>query len=137
MSEGSAPVFGISKNVKLVGRTDISGGGQVVVENGYWSAGGVFTRTHTGRNIRKLKKATLVANIPNGAEFDFALGSAHNAERCTWHASGAGKSRYEFDLDGLNHCDCRNNGFMPLNLFSWSTQTSCCRSSNEKRAYGS
>ena len=35
MSEGNAPEFGISKNVKLVGRTDIAGGGQVVVENGY------------------------------------------------------------------------------------------------------
>jgi len=82
------------------------GGARVVVKNGYWSAGGLFTRAHAGHNIRRLKKATLVANIPNDTEFDFALGSAHNAERCTWHASGAGKSRYEFDLDGLNHCEC-------------------------------
>jgi hypothetical protein len=35
MSQGNAPEFGISKNVKLVGRTDLAGGGQVVVENGY------------------------------------------------------------------------------------------------------
>jgi len=37
MSEGNgnAPKFGIRKNVKLVGRTDVAGGGQVVVENGY------------------------------------------------------------------------------------------------------
>ncbi|MBM2805273.1 MAG: hypothetical protein HW419_3166 [Deltaproteobacteria bacterium] len=35
MSEGNAPEFGISKNVRLVGRTDLAGGGQVVVENGY------------------------------------------------------------------------------------------------------
>ena len=35
MSEANAPQFGISKNMKLVGRTDIAGGGQVVVENGY------------------------------------------------------------------------------------------------------
>jgi hypothetical protein len=35
MGEGNAPEFGISKNVKLVGRTDLAGGGQVVVENGY------------------------------------------------------------------------------------------------------
>lgn len=33
MSERNAPEFGISKNVKLVGRSDIAGGGQVVVEN--------------------------------------------------------------------------------------------------------
>lgn len=35
MSQGNLPQFGISKNMKLVGRTDIAGGGQVVVENGY------------------------------------------------------------------------------------------------------
>ena len=37
MSEGNgnAPQFGIRKNVKLIGRTDVAGGGQVVVENGY------------------------------------------------------------------------------------------------------
>jgi hypothetical protein len=35
MSDGKAPEYGISKNFKLVGRTDIAGGGQVVVENGY------------------------------------------------------------------------------------------------------
>jgi hypothetical protein len=35
MSEGNPPQFGISNNVKLVGRTDLAGGGQVVVENGY------------------------------------------------------------------------------------------------------
>src|SRR5262245_39890889 len=35
MGELNRPQSGISKNVKLVGRTDISGGGQVVVENGY------------------------------------------------------------------------------------------------------
>jgi hypothetical protein len=35
MSEINAPQFGIRKNLKLVGRTDIAGGGQVVVENGY------------------------------------------------------------------------------------------------------
>ena len=81
-------------------------GAQVVVENGYWSAGGVFTRTPGGRNIRKLKKATLVANIPNREHFDFVLGSTHNSERCTWTATGTGKNRYEFDLDSVNHCDC-------------------------------
>jgi hypothetical protein len=81
-------------------------GAQVVVKNGYWSAGGLFTRTQTSHFIRKLKKATLVANIPNKAHFDFVLGSAHNAERCTWHATGTGKDRYEFDLDGVKHCDC-------------------------------
>jgi hypothetical protein len=32
---GNAPKFGISKNIKLIGRTDVAGGGQVVVENGY------------------------------------------------------------------------------------------------------
>jgi hypothetical protein len=35
MSQDNLPQFGIRKNVKLVGRTDIAGGGQVVVENGY------------------------------------------------------------------------------------------------------
>src|SRR5262245_35152490 len=35
MSEGIAPEYGLNKNFKLVGRTDIAGGGQVVVENGY------------------------------------------------------------------------------------------------------
>ena len=35
MGEGNAPEFGISKNIKLVGRTDLAGGGQVVVESGY------------------------------------------------------------------------------------------------------
>ena len=35
MSAANLPQFGISKNVKLVGRTDLAGGGQVVVENGY------------------------------------------------------------------------------------------------------
>jgi hypothetical protein len=32
---GKAPQFGIRKNVRQVGRTDVAGGGQVVVENGY------------------------------------------------------------------------------------------------------
>src|SRR5258705_692473 len=32
---GNAPQFGVRKNVKLIGRTDVAGGGQVVVENGY------------------------------------------------------------------------------------------------------
>src|SRR5262245_701641 len=32
---GNAPQFGIRKNVRQVGRTDVAGGGQVVVENGY------------------------------------------------------------------------------------------------------
>ncbi|HEU5076201.1 MAG TPA: hypothetical protein VFU02_18540, partial [Polyangiaceae bacterium] len=53
-----------------------------------------------------LKKAILVADIPEGEGFDFVLGSRHNAERCTWHVSGTGKSRYEFDLDDVSHCDC-------------------------------
>ena len=32
---GNAPKFGIRKNVRQIGRTDVAGGGQVVVENGY------------------------------------------------------------------------------------------------------
>jgi hypothetical protein len=32
---GNAPQFGIRKNLRRVGRTDVAGGGQVVVENGY------------------------------------------------------------------------------------------------------
>ena len=32
---GNAPQFGIRKNVRQIGRTDVAGGGQVVVENGY------------------------------------------------------------------------------------------------------
>ena len=35
MSQGNLPEFGIRKNVRPVGRTDLAGGGQVVVENGY------------------------------------------------------------------------------------------------------
>mgnify|MGYP000656691069 CR=1 FL=1 len=35
MSETNLPAFGISKNVRQIGRTDLEGGGQVVVENGY------------------------------------------------------------------------------------------------------
>ena len=35
MSQATAPEFGISKNVKRIGRTDLAGGGQVVVEDGY------------------------------------------------------------------------------------------------------
>ena len=34
-SNGNAPKFGTRKNVKMIGRTDVAGGGQVVVENGY------------------------------------------------------------------------------------------------------
>ena len=32
---GNAPKFDTRKNVKRIGRTDVAGGGQVVVENGY------------------------------------------------------------------------------------------------------
>ena len=32
---GNAPKFDTRKNVKMIGRTDVAGGGQVVVENGY------------------------------------------------------------------------------------------------------
>jgi aminoglycoside 6'-N-acetyltransferase I len=32
---GNPPQFGIRKNVRQIGRTDLAGGGQVVVENGY------------------------------------------------------------------------------------------------------
>lgn len=78
----------------------------VEVQNGYWSAGGVFTRVHAGRKINELKKVTLVADIPDKEGFDFSLGSAHGAERCTWHANGTGKHRYEFSLDDVKHCDC-------------------------------
>ena len=81
-------------------------GMSVVVKNGYWSAGGVFARVKAGRRIRQLKKAVLVADIPDEQSFDFVLASKHNAERCTWHASGRGKQRYEFSLGELNHCDC-------------------------------
>jgi hypothetical protein len=35
MSRGNTPEYGVSKNVKRIGRIDITGGGQVVVENGY------------------------------------------------------------------------------------------------------
>ena len=37
MSEGNdnAPQFGICKNVRQIARTDVAGGGQVVIENGY------------------------------------------------------------------------------------------------------
>jgi hypothetical protein len=35
MSQATAPEFGISKNVKRIGRTDLAGGGQVVVEDSY------------------------------------------------------------------------------------------------------
>ncbi len=35
MSQENLPEFGIRKNVKQVGRIDIIGGGQVVIENGY------------------------------------------------------------------------------------------------------
>jgi len=80
-------------------------GAAIVVQNGYWSAGGLFARTPTRHRISRLKKATLVADIPN-ANFDFVLGSRHNAERCTWHARGVGKNRYEFSLDDVKHCDC-------------------------------
>lgn len=81
-------------------------GAAVMVQNGYWSAGGVSTRVSTGHKINRLKKVTLVADIPDEEGFDFSLGSAHNAERCTWHASGTGKNRYEFSLDDVKHCDC-------------------------------
>ncbi len=81
-------------------------GASVAVDNGYWSAGGLRARTRTGRRIGSLKKATLVADIPEGEGFDFVLGSRHNAERCTWHVSGKGQSRYEFDLADVNDCDC-------------------------------
>jgi len=80
-------------------------GAAIVVKNGYWSAGGLFARTPTRHSISRLKKATLVADIPD-ENFDFVLGSRHNAERCTWHARGIGKNRYEFSLDDLKHCDC-------------------------------
>ena len=35
MSQENLPEFGISKNIKQVGRTDLPGGGLVTVENGY------------------------------------------------------------------------------------------------------
>src|SRR5678816_351651 len=35
MSQETLPEFGISKNIKQVGRTDLPGGGLVTVENGY------------------------------------------------------------------------------------------------------
>lgn len=81
-------------------------GVMVSVDNGYWSAGGLRARVPEGRGIRSLKKAILVADIPAKEEFNFVLGSRHNAERCTWHVSGKGKGRYEFDLADVNECDC-------------------------------
>ncbi len=81
-------------------------GASVVIQNGYWSAGGILTRIHNGHRIGSLKRVTLVADIPDEESFDFVLGSRHNAERCTWHSSGTGKGRYEFDLDDVKHCDC-------------------------------
>jgi len=81
-------------------------GVSIVVDKGYWSAGGLQARTPTEHRIGSLKKAVLVADIPNGEPFDFVLGSRHNAERCTWHSEGRGKQRYEFSLDDVKNCDC-------------------------------
>lgn len=82
------------------------GGAVVEVESGYWSAGGLLARIEGGQRIGRLRKATLVADIPQDKSFDFVLAGPHNAERCTWNRSGRGKSRYEFSLADVNNCDC-------------------------------
>jgi hypothetical protein len=44
MSQETLPEFGISKNIKQVGRTDLPGGGLVTVENGYAYIGHIDPR---------------------------------------------------------------------------------------------
>ncbi len=81
-------------------------GATVVVDNGYWSAAGLLAQVEGGARIGRLKKATLVADIPAEESFDFVLSSDHKAERCTWHTTGTGQNRYEFTLADVNNCDC-------------------------------
>jgi hypothetical protein len=44
MSQETLPEFGISKNIKQVGRTDLPGGGLVTVENSYAYVGHIDPR---------------------------------------------------------------------------------------------
>src|SRR3990172_2787420 len=39
MATNGTPLVGVSKNIKQIGRTDLPGGGSVVVENGYACVG--------------------------------------------------------------------------------------------------
>ncbi|HZD41435.1 MAG TPA: hypothetical protein VE131_11975, partial [Terriglobales bacterium] len=66
---GNAPEFGISKNIKRIGRTDLAGGGQVVVENGYAYVGHMDPPHGTSIvDVKDPKHPTVIAeiNIPQG-----------------------------------------------------------------------
>ncbi|HEY7559473.1 MAG TPA: hypothetical protein VIH18_32205 [Candidatus Binatia bacterium] len=69
MSETNLPEFGISKNVKRIGRTDLAGGGQVVVENGYAYVGHMDPPHGTSIvDVKDPKHAKIIAQveIPRG-----------------------------------------------------------------------
>ena len=69
MSETNLPEFGISKNVKQIGRTDVAGGGQVVVENGYAYVGHMDPPHGTSiLDVRDPKHPKVIAEveIPRG-----------------------------------------------------------------------
>ena len=64
MENGNAPKFGTRKNVRMLGRTDIAGGGQVVVENGYAYVGHMDPPHGTSIvDVRDPKHPKIVAEI--------------------------------------------------------------------------
>ncbi len=67
-TNGTAPV-GVSKNINQIGRTDLPGGGSVVVENGYAYVGHIDPPHGTSiLDVRDAKNPKLVAQleVPEG-----------------------------------------------------------------------
>ena len=69
MPQESLPEFGISKNIKRIGRTDLPGGGLVTVENGYAYVGHIDPPCGTSIvDVRDAKNPKLVSQleVPEG-----------------------------------------------------------------------
>ena len=68
-SNGSAPV-GISKNINQIGRTDLPGGGSIVVENGYAYVGHIDPPHGTSiLDVHDAKHPKLIAQLEVPAAF--------------------------------------------------------------------
>ena len=69
MAGNGTPPVGVSKNIKMIGRTDLPGGGSIVVENGYAYVGHIEPPEGTSIiDVRDPKHPKLVARleVPEG-----------------------------------------------------------------------
>jgi len=85
---GNAPKFGIRKKMRQIGRTDVAGGGQVVVEKGYAFIGHMDPPHGTSiLDVKDPKHPKIVAHIEVPPRRAFAQSTGERRH----HAGESGK----------------------------------------------